>query len=149
MSTEQAFEVFVDGPLHPGDPGEIHINVAEGDSSLVAYFGPARELGHLLIEWGFEGLGELLGRQNSSVAYLSSIEVEPAFRRRGIGTLMILRLVQHLEERKIHRLFLHAQGTLVTPSEALEAFYLRLGFQPEESCDGDIYPVYRLSVSNP
>lgn len=149
MSREQTLEVFVDDPLHAGDPAEIHINLADSDSSLVAYFGPAQELGHLLIEWGFEGLGESLGRQKSPVAYLSSIEVEPSLRRRGLGSLMVLRLLQHLEQHKVRRVFLHAQGTPGTPLEALEAFYGRLGFELMERCAGDIYPVYRLSVSNP
>lgn len=148
MSPEQTLEVFVDAPESAGELGEIFLKAADGGSSLAAYFGPAKELGHRLNEWGFEGLGRWLGRQKSKVAYLSGIQVDPSVRRRGIGSLMILRLLRDLEGRKVRQLLLHAQGTPGTPLEVLEAFYGRLGFEAVDVGFGDIYPVYRLDVPN-
>lgn len=148
MKQDQALELFVDVEENSGDIGEIHLRVVGGDSSLAAYFGAPKALGHRLTEWGFEGLGWDLGRQKSLVAYLSGIQVDPSVRRRGVGSSIIFRLLAILRERQVRRLFLHAQGTPETPLEALEAFYGRLGFEARDCGHPDVYPVYKIDVLN-
>jgi GNAT superfamily N-acetyltransferase len=71
--------------------------------------------------------------------WLASVYVAPEFRKRGIGTKLVLRVMEKAKDNNIKTLYLY------TPDR--ESFYARLGWSTLEKTDYHGYPVTIMNVN--
>jgi GNAT superfamily N-acetyltransferase len=106
-----------------------------GETFAPGYFVVARS-GNVLV-----GTGGFLPRSEST-AQIHRVSVAPALRRGGIGSAIVADLLAVARTRGFERVILE---TTETWSEVV-SFYRRLGFQPRERRDGDLYLSLDLGV---
>ncbi len=92
---------------------------------------------------GFAYAYELSRPDGRSMLFLYSIDVDPAYRRRGIGTAMLSYLLDVVEQRQMKELFVLADVS----NEAAISFYRATGGVPEGR-QGYCFVYYPRKITN-
>lgn len=138
-------EVVVEWEGGADEVGTVDILV-DDSTYLGSFIGRPRALADKLEEDEFYGLAQYVRKMRGSglVGYLAGMEVEQ--QGRGIGSQMVTAMLEEFRKLGVRTVVLHRSLGQRSSDEQLHSFYSRFGFEDVDCCDGDLWPVMKLSL---
>lgn len=127
------------------DVGEVTVWEDEGESMLVARFGPAAAIAREIGTYSPE-LARTMAARAGRVAYISLLEVAEPLRRQGRGSALVVRALDEFRDLRVRTAYLHARPDAPEYGGALARFYERLGFETDDPDPALGDAVYRLDL---